>query len=369
MYICRTILKSICFPDTLETNLNNKCEIASNYLFFATKIKLKYIINQNNYTYMKVYLFSVVFCCFLVSCEKKTAVEKAVEEIPVTIKVERFDKVFFESKPEDLQKMKRQFSYFFPAGVPDSVWLNKSQHPLWRELYGEVQKKYSDFEPVRAELVTLFKHIKHYFPKTRTPRAITVIAEMDYNNKVIYADSLVIIALEMYLGKEHKFYEFPKYIKQNFEQRQMMPDVVSSFSVRKITFERDKTLLNQMVYAGKQLYLKDLLLPEYTEAEKIGFTPKEVSWCQDNETYIWRYFLENELLYSDESKLSSRFIDPAPFSKFYLEIDNESPGQVGTWIGWQIVRSFAENNKVPLAQLLQMNAKELFEKSKYKPKK
>ncbi|MBP6040803.1 MAG: gliding motility lipoprotein GldB [Flavobacterium sp.] len=318
---------------------------------------------------MKVYLFSVVFCCFLVSCEKKTAVEKAFEEIPVTIKVERFDKVFFESKPEDLQKMKRQFSYFFPAGVPDSVWLNKSQHPLWRELYGEVQKKYSDFEPVRAELVTLFKHIKHYFPKTRTPRAITVIAEMDYNNKVIYADSLVIIALEMYLGKEHKFYEFPKYIKQNFEQRQMMPDVVSSFSVRKITFERDKTLLNQMVYAGKQLYLKDLLLPEYTEAEKIGFTPKEVSWCQDNETYIWRYFLENELLYSDESKLSSRFIDPAPFSKFYLEIDNESPGQVGAWIGWQIVRSFAENNKVPLAQLLQMNAKELFEKSKYKPKK
>jgi hypothetical protein len=30
---------------------------------------------------------------------------------------------------------------------------------------------------------------------------------MDYNNKVIY-DSLAIISLEMYLGKEHKFYQF-----------------------------------------------------------------------------------------------------------------------------------------------------------------
>jgi hypothetical protein len=33
------------------------------------------------------------------------------------------------------------------------------------------------------------------------------------------------------------------------------------------------------------------------------------------------------------------------FSKFYLEIDNESPGQVGGWIGWQIVRSYMKTMK------------------------
>ncbi|MEN9656347.1 MAG: gliding motility lipoprotein GldB, partial [Bacteroidota bacterium] len=300
---------------------------------------------------------------------KKTAVEKAVEKIPLEIKVERFDQVFFESKPADLQKIKKQYPFFFPAGVPDSVWVNKIQNSLWRELYSEVQKKYSDIEPIRSELTTLFKHVTHYFPKTKTPKVITIIAEMDYNSKVIYADSLVVISLELYLGKNHKFYEFPKYIKQNFEQRQMMPDVVSSFAATKLNFGKDKTLLNQMIYYGKQLYLKDLLLPEYTDAEKMGYSSKEISWCQENETYIWRYFLENDLLYNDEPKLGARFIAPAPFSKFYLEIDNESPGQVGAWIGWQIVRSFAENNDIPLADLLKINAKELFEKSKYKPKK
>ena len=318
---------------------------------------------------MKFYLYSFLFCCIFWSCDKKTAVEKAVEEIPLDIKVERFDQVFFESKPQELQKIKNEFPIFFPKEVPDSVWTNKIQNPLWRELYSEVQKKYSDIEPVRSELVTLFKHIKHYFPKTKTPKAVTVIAEMDYNTKAIYADSLVILSLELYLGKAHRFYEFPKYIKQNFEQRQMMPDLVSSFAATKINFGKDKTLLSQMVYYGKQLYLKDLLLPAYSDAEKMGYAPKEITWCEENETYIWRYFLENEMLYSDESKLTSRFIAPAPFSKFYLEIDNESPGQVGAWIGWQIVRSYAENNDVPLAKLLDMNAKELFEKSKYKPKK
>ena len=318
---------------------------------------------------MKFYLYSFLFCCIFWSCDKKTAVEKAVEEIPLDIKVERFDQVFFESKPQELQKIKNEFPIFFPKEVPDSVWTNKIQNPLWRELYSEVQKKYSDIEPVRSELVTLFKHIKHYFPKTKTPKAVTVIAEMDYNTKAIYADSLVILSLELYLGKAHRFYEFPKYIKQNFEPRQMMPDLVSSFATTKINFGKDKTLLSQMVYYGKQLYLKDLLLPAYSDAEKMGYAPKEITWCEENETYIWRYFLENEMLYSDESKLTSRFIAPAPFSKFYLEIDNESPGQVGAWIGWQIVRSYAENNDVPLAKLLDMNAKELFEKSKYKPKK
>ena len=75
------------------------------------------------------------------------------------------------------------------------------------------------------------------------------------------------------------------------------------------------------------------------------------------------------MLFSDEQKLASRFIDAAPFSKFYLEIDNDSPGQIGRWIGWQIVRSFMENNDGTLEQMLKMDAKEIFEKSKYKPKK
>lgn len=304
-----------------------------------------------------------------VSCDKKSKVENEVEAIPVEIKVERFDKLFFETAPKDLGKLKKDFPFFFPEGNDDSVWLEKMQNPLWRELYTEVQKKYSNFEPVREELETLFKHIKYNFPKTKTPKVITVISEMDYNNKVIYTDSLLIISLELYLGKEHKFYQFPSYLKQNFEQKQIMPDVVSSFSENRIAPVTDNNLLSQMIYFGKQLYLKDLLLPDYSDADKMGYTPEQIKWCEENESYMWRYFLEKEMLYSVDSKLGNRFIDPAPFSKFYLEIDNESPGRVGAWLGLQIVRSFVKNNDVTLEDLLKMNAKEIFEKSKYKPKK
>jgi hypothetical protein len=57
---------------------------------------------------------------------------------------------------------------------------------------------------------------------------------MDYKSHIY---SLVIISLEM-VGKEHKFYQFPKYIKQNFEENQIMPNVVSSFINIKLRPER-----------------------------------------------------------------------------------------------------------------------------------
>ena len=318
---------------------------------------------------MKLYLLPIVFCSLFWSCDQKSKVEKAIEETPVEIKVERFDKIFFETPPKDLAKVKKQFPYFFSPQINDTVWLNKMQAPIWREVYTEVQKKYSNIESVQNDLETLYRHMKYYFPETKQPKLITLISDMDYNNKAIYADSLVIVSLELYLGKDHKFYQFPKYIKQNFEQSQIMPDIVTSFSTRKIAPPADKNLVSQMIYFGKELYLKDVLLPDYSDADKMGYTKEQIVWCQENESYIWRYFVEKQMLFSDEQKLANRFIDPAPFSKFYLEIDNDSPGRVGAWIGWQMVRSYMANNDVTVAQLMKTDAKEIFEKSKYKPKK
>ena len=93
----------------------------------------------------------------------------------------------------------------------------------------------------------------------------------------------------------------------------------------------------------------------YPSAEKesvIGYNKSEYNWALANENYIWRYFIEKELLFSTDAKLGERFINPAPFSKFYLELDNESPGRIGQFIGWQIVNSYMQNNEVSLQQML-----------------
>lgn len=316
-------------------------------------------------------LLSFLLIAFLVfGCDKETKAKKIIKEIPVKLAVSRFDQAFFESKPADLEKLKKQFPSFFPLGVPDSVWINKIQNPLWRELYYEVQKKYENFEPKTNEIGSFLQYVKYYFPTTKTPKITTLIYEMDYNTKAIYADSIILIPLEMYLGKTHKFYEFPAYQKQNLEPSQIVPDLADSFAQTKIRPSADKTLLSLMIQAGKALYLKDLLIPEFTDADKIGYTAEQIQFCVENESFIWAFFIEQNLLYNNDARLGNRFINPAPFSKFYLEIDNDTPGRIGTWIGWQIVKSFAKNNPdTKIQQLLNLDTETIFTRSKYKPKK
>lgn len=316
-------------------------------------------------------LFLVLIAVSFFSCKNETKVEEAVAKIPVKFKVERFDQVFYGAKPEDLPQIKAKYPFFFPEGNQDSVWVNKLNNPLLRELYTEVQQKYGTLGKLETDLEKLFGHVQYYFPKYKTPRVITLINEVDTEAKAFYLDSIALISLDCYLGKDHRFYvDFPEFKKIELEENQILPNLVSSFSYGKIAAPTDRTLLSAMIYYGKELYLKDKLIPEYSDANKIGYTDLQLQFCQENEYYMWSSLVENKLLYDSNPKSEQRFLNPAPFSKFYLEIDNQTPGRVGQWLGWQIVRSYMENNdNTTLEELLALNAKTIFEKSKYKPKK
>lgn len=318
---------------------------------------------------MKKFLVFALMSIILTSCSKNDKIKSEAEDIPLSIEVDRYDKAFFETKPQDLNKLKAKYPFFFPPNVSDTAMVEKMTNPLWRELYKEVEKRYDNFDLEKEGIEDLFKYIKFYYPKTRTPKVVTLIHDMDPQYKAIYADSLVVISLEMYLGKNHKFYEYPEYVKKTFEPSQILPDIVQSFSYGKVKPPMERDFLSQLVYAGKQLYLKDILLPEYSDEDKICYTTEEIKWCEEHDVDVWRFFVEEKLLYSTDSKLIPKFIEPGPFSKFGLTNDNETPGRVGAWIGWQIVRAFMDNNDVPPQQMFLMDAKEIFQKSKYKPTK
>ncbi|MGK4567023.1 gliding motility lipoprotein GldB [Flavobacterium sp. 3HN19-14] len=319
---------------------------------------------------MRKIIAFLLLVVFISSCDKRSKVEKAIDEIPVgKIEVVRYEKAFFATKPEDLPKLKAQYPEFFPPGFSDSVYVDKLTQPLWRELYNEVEKKYSNFEPQKKEIEELYRHIKYYYPNEPLPKVYTLINDMDNYAKALYSGNNILISLEMYLGKDHKFYDYPAYLKQNFTEKQMMPDIVTAFAANRIPQPQDKSLISFMVTAGKELYMKDLLLPDYSDADKIGYTPEQIAFCQENEGEMWSRFVEEKYLFSTDSKLEKQFIDPAPFSKFYLEIDNETPGRIGTWVGWQIVRAYMKENDVTLQKMLLTDPVEIFNKSKYKPKK
>lgn len=304
------------------------------------------------------------------SCSNKTGVEKEIEKIPMSVEIIRFDKEFAAASPADLPRLKDEYPDFFPSQYSDSIWIEKLQDTLQNQLETEVLKLFPDNKELEKILLPLFRHIKYYFPKFEVPQVITTTSDVDYRNKVILADDILIIALDNYLGSDHPFYlGIDKYISKEMKMSQIGPDVAEAFSFQYIKPPTKATFLSQIIYFGKQLYLEDLWLPDASDAEKIGYTDPEYNWAEENELYMWQYFIENELLYSTNSKLGARFISPAPFSKFYLQIDNDSPGMLGRYLGWKIVRSYMKNNKVEVQTLMVTDADEIFKNSKYKPKK
>lgn len=315
-------------------------------------------------------ILSILVLLFILGCSSKSDVEKQIEKISIELEIVRFDKAFGTASIENLPKLKKQFPSFFPKQYHDSIWVKKMQDTLQQQLYVEVMKKFDSEEEIHDDLNFLFQHIKYYFPQFATPVIVTTTSDVDYRNKIILSERKLIISLDTYLGREHHFYVgIPNYVSQNMEETQIISDVASVYAQTLVPKPRKRDFLSQMIYFGKILYLKDLWMTTSLDSEKIGYTKDEYLWVRDNETEIWRNFVENEFLYSTNPKLPSRFISPAPFSKFYLEIDNDSPGMVGRYIGWEIVRSYMEHNSATIQEMLTLNAEEIFNKSKYKPKK
>lgn len=319
---------------------------------------------------MRNYFLFFLTLNFLISCQKDSKKIIDTSTIDVNYSISRFEVDFYEFGGENLEKLKETYPMLFPKEISDSIWRAKINDSDERKLYAETQKLYNNIDKLENELTDLFKNIKYYFSEFSPPDVITLLSNIDYNYRVIYTEKRLYLSLDAYLGATHPFYDdYPDYIKENNTQERILVDVANKMIQTKIQPSNNRTFLAKMIQAGKKLYFLDRYLPFKKDAIKIGYSKDKFDWAVSNEEQVWRYFIENKLLYSTDTKLNQRFLKDAPFSKFYLTEDNNSPGRIGQMIGWQIVRSFMENNDVSLENLISIEADEIFKKSKYKPRK
>lgn len=316
---------------------------------------------------MKKTLF-FLYLFLLMACGDKK--EREIAEISVPFETIRFDQIFFHTKPEKFPELKNKYSHFFSQEVADSVWINKLSDTLQRELFTETQKKFQDFSSQEQNLKAVFQHIKYYFPKFTPPKVFTLISEVDYRSRVIYADSLLLIGLDNYLGENHHFYDgIAQYTRFEFQEKFLPTDVARAVSDIIVPRQRTLSFLDTMVYEGKKLYVSQLFLPKVSEQDILKYPNDKYLWAKENESEIWRYFVQNQLLYSTDKRTLSRFIDPAPFSKFYMELDSQSPGGIGKYIGLRIVQAYMKKYPDDFNKMLTLNGETLFKEANYKPEK
>lgn len=125
-------------------------------------------------------------------------------------------------------------------------------------------------------------------------------------------------------------------------------------------------VIYHMIEKGKELYYLDQVCPDLDNAIKIGYTTAQYKWCEDNEFEIWAYLKENKKLYSTETMDVKRLTEAGPTTP---GMPSESPGMVGAWIGWQIVKTYQNKTNASLKDILKTSPKTILKEANYKPSK
>jgi len=295
-------------------------------------------------------------------------------------KIHRYEKALFgidmNNLKAGLKSIKNEYNFFLSGNLDDPKNLLQIKgfvdNPRLISIYKETLKKYPDLNDLEKQFSDALTHYHYYFPEEKIPKLYSYVSDLAYEEPIIYADSVLVIELDMYLGKDCSFYpmvELPVYKTYRCSKEFIIGDCMKEIAKKNISYNHsDPSFLNQIIYEGKILYFVDAMMPETPENIKIGYTPEQTEWCKKNEVNIWKFFVDQKILYQTDPTILSKFLNDAPFTPGF---PRESPGQIGIWLGWQIIHSYMNNHEKTSLQELMRNtdAQKILKDSKYKPKK
>lgn len=302
--------------------------------------------------------------------------EVKVPESEIVIK--RYEKALFNLDKKHLRQgmatLYPEYSYFLGNQWQDTMNVLRiynflNDHNI-RELYDLTIKKYPDVTFLEKDLTEAFNRFSQSYPGKPVPSVFTYVSGLDIDNPVYYSDTAMAIGLDVFLGKDVLVYPkagIPKYKTDRFTTEHILPQCMIALSDNLIRMdEKENTLLDQMIIAGKALYFLDVTIPDVKDEFKIGFSSSQFEWARKNESNIWAFIIERQLLFSSDPQGVSKMMTDAPFTSGFAA---ESPGRLGAYMGWQIVRAYMkEADDVTLRQLMEdTDAQHILKVSKFKP--
>jgi len=322
------------------------------------------------------------------SCKGKNIPD--VSAIKVNLELQRFDKDFFAIDTNNIDQSLRQLHQKYPGFLqdflfnilalpsqPDSNKAVEQQVKLfigsYKPLKDSADKIFTDVNASEKEVKRGLQFVKYYFPTYKLPaKLITFIGPINSYGNIVTTDALA-VGLQLYMGRDYSLYQsqagqemYPAYISQRFEKEYIPVNCIKTI-VDDIFPDNNagQPLVEQMVQAGKRLYVLDQLMPEAADTLKTGYTKKQLDGCYANEGTIWSFFVQNDLLYTTDPTVTKDYMNDAPQTQAF---GKESPGFIGQFTGWQIVKKWmAKNEKVSLEELLKTDPKTIFMQAKYKP--
>ena len=329
--------------------------------------------------YIFPFLFSLIF---LASCNNSNRF-KIDTSNPVKVTIERIDKqilamdtsdilsgikelsaaypefyaeyvAIWEMEPADIA----EFSQFFRGFLTDTMLIS---------VHKNVEKTFDNIADIERKISIGYTYINHYFPEIRLPEIYFFVG--GFNRSLITESSFIGIGADWYLGRDYERYKMLTYdyLTYNLDPESIPVDVISTILVNVFRQASGKDrLIDNMLYQGKMLYLLSIFLPDETNENIIGYSKEHLKWCGQHEKAIWAAMIDQKDLFSSDYSLIRKYMNDAPFTS---PISQESPGRLGAWVGWQIVKSYMERNTdVSLRDLVhESDYQKILEQSGYRP--
>ena len=100
---------------------------------------------------------------------------------------------------------------------------------------------------------------------------------------------------------------------------------------------------------GKLLFVVYACLPEEQEATILRYTQKDYAWALASEWAIWKYLVDEQLLYNTGEDTKQSLLHEGPFTR---GLPQESPDRMGQFLGYRMVKQYMDDNDVTLEQLI-----------------
>ena len=329
-------------------------------------------------------LILIIFSLLYSGC-RRDPLRVDISGIDNEVRIIRFDSLLFSLHPdsisrwlpklsEDYGAFLERFSYVINIGSPGDPGYEDYLHrflsdSMIREVYGRTQEVFPGLEWLEAKFSRAFRHYLYYFPGREVPQIYSYIS--GFNHSLIIDEGILGIGLDKYLGKSADYYQMlalPVYMKDKMHPGKIASDCMYYWASTEFPYNDSvDNVLTNMIHEGQLLYFTKAMMPREPDSLIMGYSPGQMKWVQENERAMYDYLVENKLLFDNKRLTISKLVRDAPFTQLF---STDSPGRTGSWLGWQIVRSFMQNNpEIGLPELMEeTDYRKVFSGSRYRPR-
>lgn len=303
-----------------------------------------------------------------------------VEDLePSTIVVRDYGKALFEADTaklkDELLAIQADFMPFLDADLNDTANVQRIKDFVadtsLQKLYSKSAGAFPETFGLYGRLLQAVKRYHKHFPEAIIPEFYWYVSGVQFEAAVMASEQAVVAALDCYLGHDYVYYRqigIPMYRISRMTPYHLVNDIMAEMYAAYIEeVHETKTVLDEMIRAGKKLYFLEAMQPELPDHLLIGYSVEQLEWAKQHEGELWASYVGDQMLYSNDFLIIRKFFGDGPFTQ---DFSTEAPARLGEWTGWQIIRKYAERNPdLSLADIMELDdSQAILTEARYKPK-